>query len=271
MLEIIEEAKDLASLGVKEICLIAQDTTRYGEDISGTPCLDALIHSISEIEGIEWIRVLYCYPERITDGLIEEFAANPKLVKYIDMPIQHINDNVLKRMNRRGNSETIKAVIKKLREKVPGIIIRTTLIVGFPGETDEQFGELLDFVKEIKFERLGVFEYSREENTPAYDFPDQIPEKVKKKRRDIIMSQQQLIHKKHNEEQIGQTIKVLCEGYDKVAERFYGRSAGDCPDIDGKIHFDSSKNINDGTFVNVTIKEILDYDLLGVAVFNNEV
>lgn len=270
MSEITDEVKEMASLGVKEICLVAQDTTRYGEDLYGSSRLDKLIRSLSEIAGIEWIRVLYCYPERVTDSLIEEFAVNPKLVKYIDMPIQHINDGILKRMNRRGDSETIKTVIKKLRDRVPGIIIRTTLIVGFPGETDAQFGELLDFVIDTRLERLGVFVYSREENTPAYGFPDQIPEKVKKKRQNAIMRRQQAIHERHNAETVGKSLKVICEGYDTVAERFYGRSEGDCPDIDGKIYFDSPVNICEGVFVNVKINEVMDYDLLGTAVINPE-
>ncbi|MBQ7715018.1 MAG: 30S ribosomal protein S12 methylthiotransferase RimO, partial [Clostridia bacterium] len=172
MSDIIEEAKSLADMGIKEVCLVAQDTTRYGEDIYGTPSLDSLIHEISEIDGIEWIRVLYCYPDRITDGLIEEIRTNDKVCKYIYMPIQHINDDILKRMNRRDTRESIEAVIKKLRERIPGIYLRTTVITGFPGETEKQFNELLQFVKETKFERLGAFEYSREEGTVAFDMPD---------------------------------------------------------------------------------------------------
>ena len=267
MSEIVDEVKELTELGVKEICLVAQDTTRYGVDIYGTPCLDSLLHELAAIEKIEWIRVLYCYPELITDGLVEEIASNPKVVKYIDIPIQHISDGMLKKMNRRGDSALIKNVIAKLREKIPGIIIRTTLIVGFPGETDEDFNELLEFVKETKFERLGAFEYSREEDTPAYSFENQIPAKVKKKRCSAIMREQKLIHKKINEAKIGKTLKVICEGYDEVSEHFFGRSEGDCPDIDGKVYFLSSKNVHAGKFVNVKINEVMDYDLVGVAVF----
>ncbi len=263
--EIINEVKDLAAIGVKEICLVAQDTTRYGMDLNESS-LDKLIRAVSETEGIEWVRVLYCYPESVTEDLIDEFASNPKLVKYIDIPIQHIDDEILKRMNRRGDSTQIRSVISRLREKVPGVIIRTTVIVGFPGETDAQFEKLLNFVGETRFERLGVFAYSREEDTPAYKMPDQIPEKIKKKRLDAVMRKQKLIHEKHNALQIGKTVKVICEGYDKVAESFYGRSEGDCPDIDGKIYFNSPENIREGTFVNVKINEVLDYDLLGTAV-----
>ena len=267
MSDIVNEVTELTELGVKEICLVAQDTTRYGVDLYGTPCLDSLLHELAAIEKIEWIRVLYCYPELITDGLIDEIASNPKVIKYIDIPIQHINDKILKRMNRRGDSALIKNVIARLREKIPGIIIRTTLIVGFPGETDEDFSELLEFVKETKFERLGAFEYSREEDTPAYGFEDQIPAKVKKKRCNAIMREQKLIHKKINEAKVGKTLKVICEGYDEVSEHFFGRSEGDCPDIDGKVYFLSSKNVRPGKFVDVKINEVMDYDLVGVAVF----
>jgi ribosomal protein S12 methylthiotransferase len=270
MSEIITEAQDLAAIGVKEICLVAQDTTNYGADIYGSPCLDALLDSLSEIDGIEWIRVLYCYPEKITDGLIKTIAENPKVVKYIDMPIQHINDDILRRMNRRGNSALIKGVIAKLRAAVPGIALRTSLITGFPGETDGQFAELLQFVKDTEFERLGVFEYSCEEDTPAAGFPDQVPEKVKKKRCDAVMRAQKQIHAKHNKQLIGKTLKVICEGYDNVSECFFGRSEYDCPDIDGKIYFFSSRNVKEGEFVNIKINEAADYDLIGSAVFTED-
>lgn len=263
MSELIDEARELAGLGVKELCLIAQDTTRYGEDLYGTYALDSLIAEISEIEGIEWIRLLYCYPERITDGLIDVIASNDKVVKYIDMPIQHINTEILSAMNRRDTRESITEVIAKLRNKVPDIILRSTVIVGFPGETSAQFEELRKFLKEIRFERLGVFSYSREEGTPAYDFENQVSEKTKQKRQDILMEQQERIHNECNERFLGKTLRVLCEGYDPVAESFYGRSFADAYDIDGKIYFSSSKNIHEGQFVNVMINEVLDYDLLG--------
>ena len=267
MSEIISEVEDLASLGVKEICLVAQDTTRYGSDLYGSPCLDALLASLGEIDGIEWIRILYCYPETITDQLINEIANNPKVLKCIDMPIQHINDDILRRMNRRGDSALIKDRIRKLRDTVPGIALRTSLIVGFPCETDEQFAELLEFVKETEFERLGVFGFSCEEGTPAEKFPDQIKESVKKKRLDSVMRVQKQIHKKHNKMLVGKTLKVICEGYDKVSEYFYGRSEYDCPDIDGKVYFLSSRNVAEGEFVNIRINETADYDLIGNAVF----
>ncbi|MBQ3154426.1 MAG: 30S ribosomal protein S12 methylthiotransferase RimO [Clostridia bacterium] len=264
--ELVEEARELAVLGVKELCLIAQDTTRYGEDLYGTYALDSLITEISEIEGIEWIRLLYCYPDRITDGLIDVIASNEKVVKYIDMPIQHINNDILSAMNRRDTKESITDVIAKLRSRVPGIILRSTVIVGFPGETAAQFEELRKFLKETRFERLGVFTYSREEGTPAYDLPAQVTEKTKQKRQDILMEQQERIHNECNELFVGKTLKVLCEGYDPVAESFYGRSYADAYDIDGKIYFSSTKNVHEGQFVNVLITEVLDYDLLGKTV-----
>lgn len=263
MTEIVDEVKDLASIGVREVCLVAQDTTRYGEDIYGTYALDSLIEEISKIDEIKWIRVLYCYPDRITDGLIEEFKTNDKLLKYIDMPIQHINDDILSAMNRRDTSAGIKSIIDKLRREIPGIVIRTTVIVGFPGETEKQYKELRDFIKETKFERLGVFEYSREEGTPAYDMPNQVPESVKKKRMEAIMSDQNRIHNDFNAKFVGSELEVLCEGYDEVSESFYGRSYADAPDIDGKIYFSSPKRIREGEFVKVAVTEVIDYDLVG--------
>lgn len=263
MTEIVDEVKDLASIGVREVCLVAQDTTRYGEDIYGTYALDSLIEEISKIDEIKWIRVLYCYPDRITDGLIEEFKTNDKLLKYIDMPIQHINDDILSAMNRRDTSAGIKSIIDKLRREIPGIVIRTTVIVGFPGETEKQYKELRDFIKETKFERLGVFEYSREEGTPAYDMPNQVPESVKKKRMEAIMSDQNRIHNDFNAQFVGSELEVLCEGYDEVSESFYGRSYADAPDIDGKIYFSSPKRIREGEFVKVAVTEVIDYDLVG--------
>ena len=266
MSDIVDEARDLATLGVKELCVIAQDTTRYGEDLYGTYALDTLLNELSEVEGIEWIRVLYAYPDRVTDGLIDVFANNPKVVKYLDIPIQHINNDILKRMNRRDTREGITEIIRKIRERVPEIVLRSTVIVGFPGETEKQFEELRAFLKEVRFERLGVFTYSREENTPAYDFPNQVPEKTKQRRYDILMEQQERIHNDFNAGFLGKELRVLCEGYDPVAESFFGRSYADAYDIDGKIYFSSSRNIHEGEFVNVCIDEVLDYDLVGKAI-----
>lgn len=263
MCDIIEEARNLAELGVKELVLVAQDTTRYGEDIFGTYTLDVLLDELSQIDGIEWLRLLYCYPDRITDGLIDVIANNPKVCKYIDMPIQHISNDVLKAMNRRDTEQGIRDIIAKLRSRVPGIILRSTVIVGFPGETKEDFAKLEDFVQEIKFERLGVFKYSREENTPAYSMPHQVSDKTKQRRHDILMSAQERIHNDCNKRFIGTVQQVICEGYDQVAECFYGRSFADAYDIDGKIYFNSSFRVGEGEFVDVEITELLDYDLLG--------
>ena len=261
--EIVEEITQLAQIGVKEICLIGQDTTRYGEDLYGVYALDSLITEVSAVEGIAWIRILYCYPDKITDELIEVIATNDKVVKYLDMPIQHISDDVLKRMNRRGGEEQIRSVIKKLRERVPGIVLRTSLIVGFPGETKEDFDKLHEFVKEGNFERLGVFAYSREEGTPAYDFEGQILDKTKERRRDILMREQHRVHTSFNDSLVGSVQKIICEGYDEVAESYFGRTYADSPEIDGKVFFSSPKRLNEGQFVDVRITEVFDYDLLG--------
>lgn len=266
MSEIIDEARDLASLGVKELCVIAQDTTRYGEDLYGVYSLDSLVHELSQVDGIEWIRLLYCYPDRITDSLIDEIASNPKVVKYLDIPIQHISTPVLKRMNRRDSEESIREVISKLRSRIPGIYLRTTVMTGFPGETDEDFDKLLAFVKETRFERLGAFVYSREEGTPAYDMPDQVPEKLKRKRYELIMREQRKIHAAINKATVGKTLRVINEGYDQVAESYYGRSFADAPDIDGKIYYSSPRRLRDGEFVNVLVKDVIDYDLTGKVV-----
>lgn len=263
MESVIDEAKWLASVGFKEIVLVAQDTTRYGEDIYGKPMLASLMREISKIDGIKWIRTLYAYPERITDELIDVIATEEKCVKYLDIPIQHCDGEVLRRMNRSGDEESLRALVKKLREKVPGIILRTTLIAGFPGETDEQFERLCEFVKDVKFDRLGCFAYSAEEGTPAADFDDQIDEEVKQKRADIIMQEQMLISDELNQSYIGKTIEVVTEGFDRYAECYFGRSAMDAPEIDGKIFFSSPCPRAMGEYVNVLIDDVMDYDLIG--------
>lgn len=265
MEDIVKEAKDLERLGVKELTLVAQDTTRYGIDLYGEYKLAALLHKISEETNIPWLRILYCYPDKITDELVAEIRDNPRVLKYIDLPMQHISDSVLKAMNRHGGSKVIRESVAKLRREIPGIIIRTTFIVGFPGETDEDFDELCEFVNEQKFERVGVFTYSREEDTPAYDM-EQIDEQIKLDRYDIIMRDQLEINEQYNNGKLGQTICVLCEGFDPVSETYYGRSYADAPEIDGKIYFSGKKGILPGTFVDVEIKEVVEYDLCGVAV-----
>lgn len=264
--DIVEEAKTLEEIGVKELILIAQDTSRYGLDIYGEYSLAKLIRAICEATDIPWIRLMYCYPDKITDELISEIRDNPRVLKYLDIPIQHISDHMLSAMNRHGNGSLVRSVIEKVRKEIPGVVIRTTAIVGFPGETEEDFNELCEFVKESEFDRFGAFTYSREEGTPAYDFPDQIDEQVKQDRYDALMSIQLEIHERHNREKIGKTIKVMCEGYDTVAETWYGRSAADAPDVDGRVYFSSAKKLDEGQFVDVKITDAIDYDLYGGAV-----
>lgn len=263
--DIVKEAKDLEDLGVKELVLVAQDTSRYGLDIYGDYKLAELIKKITANTSIPWIRLLYCYPDKITDELIEEIRDNDRVVKYIDLPIQHISDKMLKAMNRHGDGKCVREAVKRLRNGVPGIVIRSTAIVGFPGETDADFTELCEFIEEAKFDRFGAFTYSREEDTPAYDLPDQIDEQVKQDRYDTLMAIQLDIHEKLNEKKIGKDITVLCEGFDPVAETYFGRSYADAPDIDGKVYFSSNVKHPEGEFVKVHITEAIDYDLYGDA------
>ncbi len=265
MEDIIREAKELEGLGVKELTLVAQDTTRYGQDIYGRYSLAELLHRLTEETNIPWLRILYCYPDKITDELIEEMKSNDRVLKYIDLPMQHISDGVLKRMNRHGGAELIRSVVARLREEIPNVVIRTTFIVGFPGETDEDFAELCDFVNEQRFEHVGVFTYSREEGTPAYRM-EQVDEQVKLDRYDIIMRDQLGINEENNEKKLGTTVRVLCEGYDAVGEVYYGRSAADAPDVDGKIYFVGERGIVPGSFVDVKIEKVVEYDLCGTAV-----
>ena len=263
--DIVAEAKDLESLGCKELTLVAQDTTRYGQDLYGEYKLATLLRKLSEETTIPWFRILYCYPDKITDELIAEMRDNDRVCKYIDLPMQHIADGVLKKMNRHGGSAVIKDAVARLRKEIPGIVIRTTFIVGFPGESDEDFTSLCEFVNEMKFERVGVFTYSREEGTPAYNM-EQIDEQIKLDRYDVIMRDQLVINEESNAKKIGSVIRVLCEGFDPVSEAYYGRSEADAPDIDGKIYFTGKKGIVPGSFVDVEITEVVEYDLCGVAV-----
>ena len=233
--DIVAEARDLEKMGVKELNLIAQDTTRYGLDIYGEYSLARLVRAITDSTDIPWIRLLYCYPDKITDELIDELKNNDRLVKYMDIPIQHISDSVLKRMNRHGGKALIKDAIKKLRENVPGIILRTTAMVGFPGESEEDFTELCEFVKETKFERFGAFTFSPEEGTAAAEMDDQIDEQVKQDRYDVLMQTQLTVSEEKTSENIGKTLTVLCDGYDRIAEVYFGRSYADAPDVDGKV------------------------------------
>ena len=265
MESIVAEAKSLALAGVEELVIVAQDTTRYGMDLYGKPSLSGLLYKLNDIEGIRWIRILYAYPEVITDELCEAIAKLPKVVKYIDIPIQHSNGEILRRMNRSGDSESLLLLVKKLREKIPGVVLRTTLITGFPGETEEQFCELCEFLKKAKFERVGCFAYSREEGTVAADFEDQIDSETAERRADIIMRSQQRTVDEYNEKMIGKTLTVVVEGYDRYGECYFGRSEFDAPDIDGKIFFASQTPLRIGDFINVEIIDAMDYDLMGEA------
>ncbi|ADZ83873.1 30S ribosomal protein S12 methylthiotransferase RimO [Cellulosilyticum lentocellum] len=256
------EVEKLAADGVSEIILVAQDTTEYGRDLENAS-LAKLLHELGEIEGIEWIRVLYCYPESITDELIEEIKTNPKVCKYLDIPIQHASTAILKRMARKSSLEQLKERLGKLRQEIPGIALRTTLIVGFPGETEEDFQILYDFVKEMRFDRLGVFTYSKEEGTPAALFEDQIDEKTKIKRRDAIMALQHGISSALTAEKVGKTMKVLIEGKITDEDVYIGRTYQDAPDIDGEVFVEYEGELISGDFVDVRITASNDYDLIG--------
>ncbi|NFT83745.1 30S ribosomal protein S12 methylthiotransferase RimO [Clostridium botulinum] len=262
MENIISEATDLASQGVKELILIAQDTTQYGSDIYGKKNLHVLLKELSKIEGIKWIRVLYCYPEAIYDELIEEIAVNEKVVKYLDIPIQHISDHVLKLMGRKTSKKDITDKIEKLRKSIPNIIIRTTFIVGFPQETQEDFEEILEFLQEYKLDKVGVFKYSREEDTPASKMDGQIDEAIKKEREEKLMLSQEKISNDINKLKVNKKYDILIEEYD--GEFYKGRNFEMAPDIDGNVFFESPKNLEIGEFVKVKIIKNMDYDLIGV-------
>ena len=261
--DVVEEAKKLADQGVVEINVVAQDTTRYGQDIYGKLMLPELLRELCKIEKIHWIRVLYCYPDRTTDELIDVIANEPKIVKYIDLPLQHISDPVLKRMMRRGDSSLIHSLLKKLRERIEGVVIRTTLIAGLPGETEEDFEELCDFVRDQAFERLGCFAYSQEDETPAGQMEDQVDEEIRRRRSDAIMEIQMGIAEQIARSYEGSMLEVLCEGYDEDAQCYVGRSYMDAPDIDTKIYFTAEDDLMPGQFVNVEITGSDGYDMTG--------
>lgn len=264
MENILQEAKGLAENGVKELIVIAQDTTKYGSDIYGEPSLAKLLKELCKIDGLKWIRVLYCYPENLTDELIDTIANEEKIVKYIDLPMQHCSKAVLENMNRKGNMETLREKVNKLRSKIPDITIRTTFITGFPGETEEDFNELALFAKEMKFQRLGCFAYSQEEDTKAALMAEQIDEEIKQKRADIIMEQQQLIMEEYCKNLEGKTIEVLFEGYDRYAECYFGRSQADAPEVDGLVFFTiDGEKPQVGDFVKVKITDYLGCDPVG--------
>ena len=263
--DIVAEAKTLDEMGIKELILVAQDTSAYGFDLYGEYALPRLIRAITDATEIPWIRLLYCYPDKITPELVAEMAQNDRVVKYIDIPLQHASDPVLARMNRHGDSSCIKDAIHRLRDGVPGIVLRTTFITGFPGETEEDFEALCRFVKEEKFECVGVFPYSREEGTPAYDMPDQIDAQIAQNRADILMATQAEISENWKQSFVGKTEHILCEGYDVVAEAYFGRTRCDAPEIDGKVYFTSpaGTKYEEGEMVDVKITAAMDYDLVG--------
>lgn len=263
---LLDSARRLADDGIKELVLVAQETTLYGIDLYGEKRLPELLTKLSDIDGIEWIRLLYCYPEEITDDLIETMAANPKICHYIDIPIQHSENAILKRMGRRTSREDIVELVGRLRSAMPDIAIRTTLISGFPGETQEQHNGLVDFVDQCEFDRLGVFTYSPEEGTPAASYPDQVDESVAEKWRDEIMELQQEISYEKNQEFVGTVMKVLIEGYLSDDDVYVGRTYRDAPGVDGIVFVSAPYELMSGTYVDVKITEGNEYDLTGVIV-----
>ncbi|MER2080111.1 MAG: 30S ribosomal protein S12 methylthiotransferase RimO [Ruminococcus sp.] len=267
MEDVLSEARTLAANGVRELNVIAQDTTRYGEDLYGTPQLTKLLRELCKIDGFRWIRVLYCYPDRVTDELIEVMAAEDKIVKYIDLPLQHCSGEILRRMNRRGDKESLTALLQKIKDKIPNVVFRSTFITGFPGETEEQFEELAEFADEIRFQRLGCFPYSQEEDTPAALMPDQIDDEIKQERAEIIMDNQQTIMAEYCESLLDTDIEVLVEGFDRIAECFFGRTYADAPEVDGCVFFTcGDKKPKAGDFVRVHIDDYLGCDPVGTMI-----
>lgn len=260
----VHEAKTLAESGVKELILIAQDTTKYGQDLYGKYSLDILLKELVKIDGIEWIRLFYCYPQRITDSLINVIANEEKVCNYIDIPLQHSDKTVLKNMNRVGDGEDYRALISKMRKAIPDLALRTTFMVGFPGETDEQFENLCKFTEDVKFDKMGCFTFSPEEDTPAYDMQNQIDDDVKVRRQEVLMNKQYSITEELNKQRIGKIYKVIIDTFD--GEKYVGRSYMDSPEIDSGIIFTSDNNLNIGDFVNVEITDYNGYDLIGEAI-----
>lgn len=263
MEDIVEEARQLADQGVTELNVVAQDTTRYGDDLYGELMLPQLLTELCGIEKLHWIRILYCYPDRITDELLETMATQPKLVSYVDVPVQHASGRILRAMHRRGDRASLKALFRKIRAKVPGVVLRTTLIAGFPGETQDDFEELCEFVKEIRFERLGCFAYSPEEDTPAFDMDSQWDDETKQRRAEILMSIQQDIAWEIGEDQVDRVLEVLVEEYDEETDLYSGRSYMDAPDIDTRVFFVSEKEHQPGEYVQVRVLQTEGYDLIG--------
>ena len=263
MEKLIEEAKELAASGVKELIVVAQDTSRYGIDLYGERKLAELLRALCKIDGFVWVRVHYLYPDEMSDELIDVLANEPKIVKYLDIPIQHIDDGILKKMNRRGNSKYLKALLTKLRDRIPGLVLRTSLITGLPGEGEKEFEALCDFLREYKLERVGAFAFSPEEGTRAarMEYPDA---EVARQRADVVEEIQSRIMDEWNESMMGKKLQVLCEGYDADEECWYGRTFADSPDIDGRILFDSEEELTPGDFVTVEVTDACDGELIGV-------
>lgn len=258
---VVDEAKSLVNRGVKEIILVAQDTTKYGQDLYGEYSLDKLLKELVKIDGLEWIRLFYCYPQRITDSLIDVIANEDKVCKYIDIPLQHSDATVLKNMNRVGDGKDYRVLLNKMREAIPGLALRTTFMVGFPGETDEQFENLCEFVKDMKFDKMGCFTFSPEEDTPAFDMKNQIDEDVKKRRQEVLMNVQFFITEASNKSRVGNVYKVIVDSF--ADGKYTGRSYMDSPEIDSGIIFTSNKELNIGDFVDVKITDFDGYDLIG--------
>lgn len=263
---LVNQTKKLVEGGVKEIILVAQETTLYGVDLYGKKSLPKLLHELGLIEGLEWIRILYCYPEEINDELIEAIKNEPKVCHYLDMPIQHASDNILKRMGRRTSKQELTDIVAKLRREIPDIALRTTLITGFPGETDEDHEEVMQFIDECEFDRLGVFTYSREEDTVAAQMPDQIDEAVKEKYRDELMQLQQEISTDRSAAMVGRTVRVMIEGFIPEDNTYVGRSYKDAPNVDGLVFVECDRELMSGDFINVKITGSTEYDLIGTIV-----
>lgn len=261
--DVLQEAERLAGLGYKEIIVIAQDTTKYGIDLYGEPKLAELLEKLCQIEGFRWIRFLYAYPESITDELIEVVKKNEKICHYFDIPLQHFSDKILKRMNRKSNAKAIEELMIKLRREIPDVIIRTTMIVGFPGETEADFTELYEFIKRAKFEKLGVFQYSKEDGTPAERLPEQIHYKTKQKRWNLVMRRQNEISQANLQEKVGSTLLTLIDGFTDDGKYAIGRSYMDIPDEDGVIYMQNNQKVKEGDFVECEIIKVNGYDLLG--------
>lgn len=263
MEDLLTEARALAQDGVKELIVVAQDTSRYGLDLYGERRLAELLRELCKIEGFVWIRVHYLYPDEMSDELIEVLATEPKIVKYLDIPIQHINDTILRRMNRRGNSAYLKALLQKLRDRIPGLVLRTSLITGLPGEGEAEFDELCQFLREYQLERVGAFAFSPEEGTRAAEMEHPDTE-VAQERAQIVSELQSRVMDAYNESRLGQTMQVLCEGYDPDEDSYYGRTYADSPDIDGRIWFTASRHIKTGDFVDVRVIDTYDGELVGI-------